>query len=222
MKKQWIFFSVWILFSTVAVLTTCYMLGTQFPIFSLLYLLIPLGILLKKKDVLCIGLRMVELKHLCIVSMINLAAALLIICVVEPWAHVYQRLIDLAMGANPPDPTFVWIQRYPTWGILFMFVFTGIITIFGEELFYRGFLLQLFKKHMPTYAAIILQAVIFSVPNGIVAFVMTPLQGFLYVFVYAFLAIGVVGGIAAHKTNSIWPSLISAIVLNLIFVLIYY
>ena len=42
--------------------------------------------------------------------------------------------------------------------------------------------------------------------------------GKLYALIYTWLAIGVVGGWAASRTGSIWPSLLSATMCNLILV----
>jgi membrane protease YdiL (CAAX protease family) len=43
-----------------------------------------------------------------------------------------------------------------------MVLFSGLITLFGEELFFRGWLLQLFCKRWGTSWAIILQALLVS------------------------------------------------------------
>jgi membrane protease YdiL (CAAX protease family) len=99
-----------------------------------------------------------------------------------------------------------------------MFLFSGSVTLFGEELFFRGWLLQFLRKHWGTTWAIIIQALLFVIPNSLVALVLPPLQGVLYVLVYTWLAIGIIGGWAAARTGSIWPSLISAAVCNLVLV----
>jgi membrane protease YdiL (CAAX protease family) len=99
-----------------------------------------------------------------------------------------------------------------------MFLYSGLITLFGEELFFRGWLLQLLHKRWGTVWAIVVQALLFVIPNMLVAFVLPSLQGILYLLVYTWLAIGLIGGWAASRTGSIWPSLISATVCNLVLV----
>jgi membrane protease YdiL (CAAX protease family) len=69
---------------------------------------------------------------------------------------------------------------------------------------------------MAPWAAILLQAALFMLPQAIAALLLPPLQGLLYAVFYSWLAIGVVGGWAANRTGSIWPSLISATLCNLI------
>jgi len=55
--------------------------------------------------------------------------------------------------------------------------------------------------------------------NGdVVAFALPLPEGILYVVVYAWLTIGIVGGWAAARTGSIWPSLVTATVGNLVLV----
>jgi membrane protease YdiL (CAAX protease family) len=90
------------------------------------------------------------------------------------------------------------------------------VTIFGEKLFFRGWVLQLLLRSLHVRWAIALQAALFTIPQLIAALIFPPLQAFLWVVVYSWLAIGVAGGWAAAHTGSIWPSLAAATVVNLI------
>jgi len=101
-----------------------------------------------------------------------------------------------------------------------MFLITLFITIFGEELFFRGYIYQKFKNKFNPFRAVIFQDFLFALPNLIVTFIMPLVAGIVYVFVYAFLGIGCIGGYTAYKTDSIWPGLISASFMNLILVII--
>ena len=127
-------------------------------------------------------------------------------------------LVEAALTSQPPDTTFAWLLRFertPALGA--MFLYSGLVTMFGEELFFRGWLLQVLKKRWGAKMAVIIQALLFTIPNLLAAIVLPPLQGVLY-FVYTFVGIGIVGGWAASRTDSIWPSLFSATVSNLVFV----
>jgi membrane protease YdiL (CAAX protease family) len=99
-----------------------------------------------------------------------------------------------------------------------MLAYSGLVTLFGEELFFRGWLLQVLKKRMKAYWSIILQALCFMIPNLLASFLLPALQGVLYALVYTWLSIGMIGGWAASRTNSIWPSLFSATIANFVFV----
>ena len=63
-----------------------------------------------------------------------------------------------------------------------------------------------------------LQAALFASPQAIAATVLSPGQAANYVFGYSWLAIGMIEGWAAARTGSIWPSLITATIANLLFV----
>ncbi|OGN89700.1 MAG: hypothetical protein A2Y88_01840 [Chloroflexi bacterium RBG_13_48_10] len=66
--------------------------------------------------------------------------------------------------------------------------------------------------------AIVIQAALFTIPQLLAAFLLAPLQGLVYAIMYSFLGIGIIGGWAASRTQSIWPSLASATIWNIILV----
>jgi membrane protease YdiL (CAAX protease family) len=128
-------------------------------------------------------------------------------------------LVRGAVAATQPDPTFAWLVRFDgfrAWGG--MLLFSGLVTIFGEELFFRGWLLQALLRRMGKGWAILLQATLFTLPQLLAAFMLAPVQGAVYAVVYSWLAVGMVGGWAAARTQSIWPSWVSATLWNLVMV----
>ena len=100
-----------------------------------------------------------------------------------------------------------------------MFLYSISVTLFGEELFFRGWLLQFLKKRWGTVRRSS-QALLFSIINLFAVLVLTPLQGMVYILFYTWLGIGMVGGWAASRTGSIWPSLVSAALSNLVLVIL--
>lgn len=98
-----------------------------------------------------------------------------------------------------------------------MFLFTALISIFAEELFFRGWLQNLLRPKVGTFWANVIQAAIFTLPQLIVAFIMpSPVMGLVYALIYAFGAIGMLNGWVASRAGAIWPNLIAASVMNLI------
>jgi len=83
-----------------------------------------------------------------------------------------------------------------------VFITVGIMAPIIEEIIFRGLVLNELKKVVPACPAIILQAIIFGIYH------MNPLQG-----VYASL-LGIVLGIAAEKTGSIWTPILIHISFN--------
>ena len=173
----------------------------------------------RTKDAGRIGFRVISWQELVLITAINLGTLLTLMLLFEPWSHTYQKLLALVLSSSPPDTTFAWLLRLPRIpALVAMTIYSGFVTLFGEELFFRGWLLQLLQKRLGSTWAVILQALIFVVPNLLVAFLLPSLQGFLYVLIYTWLAIGIVGGWAASRTGTIWPSLISATLCNLVLV----
>ena len=211
----------WVALALLLLYPASSLLQGAFPVFTLLWLVVPLVVVLRSKDARQVGIRPIRWSEYFTVSAINLGTLLLIALAIEPWSHTYQALIRGATSAGQPDTTFAWLVRYDgilAWGG--MLLFSGLVTIFAEELFFRGWLLQLLQRHIGRTWAIVLQALLFTVLQGIAALLLLPIQGLLYVVVYSWLGIGMVGGWAAARTQSIWPSLTAAVLFNFILTLL--
>ena len=185
----------------------------------MIWLVVPLLAVVLKADVKRVGFRRISWQLFLSTAAFNLVALVLISILVEPWSHAYQALVNGAMSGTPPDTTFAWMVRYKgpaAWGGLLLY--SGLVTIFAEELFFHGWLLQLLLRRMNRDRAIAIQATLFTVPQLLAAFLLTPVQGAVYASFYSWLAVGVVGGWAAWRTQSIWPSLASATIWNAILV----
>jgi membrane protease YdiL (CAAX protease family) len=220
-KAQLFITLAWIVLALGIAIPVTRALNGAYPIFTVLWLVVPLIALLRSRDPRRIGLRPVPWGFLLKTTALNLGGLLLVMAAVEPWSHTYRLLVTAALAAPAPDTTFAWLVRFPgPAGLAGMFLYSGLVTLFGEELFFRGWLLQLLLRHMRPWLAVALQAALFSLPQALAALIMPPLQGVLYVVVYSWLSIGVIGGWAAWRTQSIWPSLISATLGNLIFVVL--
>ena len=212
-------FLVWVGSALVALLPIMLFLQGAFPLLTVVWLIVPLGVVLRTWDANRVGFHKISRRALLTTTAINLSALLLIAISVEPWSHAYQVLVKGAISGTPPDTTFAWLVRFKgltAWGG--MLLYSGLVTIFGEELFFRGWLLQWLQCRMKKCWAIILQATLFTLPQLIAALLLSPLQGVTYTVVYSWLAVGVIGGWAAARTQSIWPSLISATMWNAIMI----
>jgi len=218
-KPPEIVFAIWSFLALAALLPVTNLLNGSFPLFTAFWILVPLVAVAKMKDVGQVGFRTIPWHEFIQVSEINLGGLFLIMLLVEPWTHTYQMLLRAALSQPRPDTTFAWLlrfQRMPALGA--MLLYSGLVTLFGEELFFRGWLLQLLQKRWGTPWAVVIQALLFTIPNLLATFVLPPLQSVLYALVYTWLGVGIIGGWAASRTKSIWPSLISATVSNLVFV----
>lgn len=213
--------AAWLALALLALAPAGKWLGASFPIFTAAWLLPSLIVLLITRDAGRLGIRRVERKTFLEALSGNVLGVFLVMALLEPWSHAYQALVEKAVAVTPPDPTFAWLVRFPgTLGLLGMFLYAGFISMFAEELFFRGCLLQWLGKKMPALWAILLQALLFSLPQAIAGLFLSPVQGLVYGVAYSFMAVGVIGGWAAWRTKSIWPSLVTVSLMNLIFVVI--
>lgn len=220
-KRPEIVFVIWSLLALAALLPVTLLLKGSLPLFTVLWILIPLVVVVRTGDASRVGFRAIPWREFIQVSAINLAGLLVIMLLVEPWTHTYQMLLEAALSGSQPDTTFAWLVRLPRIPALSaMLLYSGLVTLFGEELFFRGWLLQLLSRRWGRWA-IVIQAFLFMLPNLLATLALPPLQGALYALVYTWLAIGLVGGWAAARTKSIWPSLFSATISNLILVALF-
>ncbi|OQA18192.1 MAG: CAAX amino terminal protease self- immunity [Chloroflexi bacterium ADurb.Bin360] len=214
-------FILWVLLALALLLPITLLLQGAFPIFTVVWLIVPLVAVLKTKDATRMGFRAVPWRQLAQATALNLGGYLLLTLLLEPWSHTYEQLLTLALSGSAPDTTFAWLLRFPRpQALTGMLFYSGLITLFAEELFFRGWLLQLLQKRWGVTWAIILQSLAFVIPNLLAALALPSPQGWLYALLYTGLGIGAIGGYAAARTGSIWPSLISATLSNLIFVIL--
>lgn len=219
LKSPRVIFTIWVLLAILALFRASHYLNGSFPIFTVIWIIVPAIAVWRAKDAGLAGFRAVPWTLLLKTTAINLGVLLAIMLAFEPWSHTYQKLLDVVLASKTPDTTFAWLLRWPRTSALgAMTLYSGLVTLFGEELFFRGWLLQVFQKRVGTMWAIIIQSTLFVLPNLLVTFVLPSLQGALYATIYAWLANGMVGGWAAARTGSIWPSLISATICNLVLV----
>jgi membrane protease YdiL (CAAX protease family) len=192
--------------------------GFSIPIFTLLFLILPLLNLILRKDAQNLGLGKVRIGKLFKWAGINLGALILVYAIFEPWSGAYAFLLEEATGQGATDPTFSWLRLVDgLGGWIGLFFFSGLVTIFAEELFFRGWVLNHLKPRVGSVWANVIQAALFTLPQLVVAFIMpTPMMGLVYGLVYAFGAIGLVNGWVASKSGTIWPNLIAATIMNFI------
>ena len=213
---------VWIISALLGAGLAAYFLHGAFPWFTMLWLLVPLIAVLRSRDAKRIGFSAVRVKDFLAVTTVNVAAQIAIVALFDPWSHAGQRLYELALSSPAPDATFLWPQRFAgAAGWIGMVAYSALVTLFAEELFFRGWLTQWLLRRLRPMWAILVQATIFTLlVNLIVAFFMSPLQATIHLLVYSWLAIGVVNGWAAVRTRSIWPGLIAVVLSNLLGVVI--
>ena len=215
MTRAFVVAVAWIVAALSAAALAAWRLDGAIPVFTFAWLLVPLVALVRHGDPGRIGFRRVPLGLLARTAGVAALAVTALTAVAEPWSGAYGALVDEALATDPVDTTFGWLARYEGLGAWAGFVlFSGLVTIFAEELFFRGWLLQLLGRHAGALRAIVAQAFLFSLLQLLPALLLSSVEAAVYVGVYSFAAIGVVGGWAAWCTASIWPSLLVATAFN--------
>lgn len=197
-----------------ALVLTVGVFDTTVPIFHVIWLVVPLADLVRHRDANRVGFRPLQRTRLLRATVAAGLAYGILLLLVEPWAGVYDRLLSLALEG--PDPTFAWLVRVDgpgKWAALA--AFSGLVTLYSEELFFRGWLLRRLARRTRVRYAVIGQAVVFTLFQSIPAFFFDPVRAVLYLAVYAF-GLGVIVGTVAHRTESIWPGLAVVTAANLI------
>ncbi len=214
---------IWIIAALLSLYPVTRLLNATFPIFTFLFLSVPLIALIFSRDAANISMRAIKWNDFFKYTALCLGANLVITAVFEPWSRTYQMLLQKALSSSSSDPTFGWLEYFSSpLGWIVFFFFAGLVSIFAEELFFRGWLQNRLMRKMNNTWAVILQATLFTLPQLLAAFLLPLTQSILYGLVYSWLTIGLIGGWAASRTRSIWPSLASATLYNLILCLILY
>ena len=217
-QKQEILAVVWLVGGLALAVAFSLWLKVSIPLFTLIFLLYPLIILVRRKDAAHIGMGQIPWRDFLKWTGINLAALMVVYAIFEPWSGAYAYLLEEATAPGATDPTFAWLTHFDGLaGWTGMFLFSGLISIFAEELFFRGWLQNALRPKAGAVWANVIQAALFTLPQLIVAFLMpTPIMGLVYGLVYAFGAIGMINGWVAAKAGAIWPNLVAAALMNLI------
>jgi membrane protease YdiL (CAAX protease family) len=221
-------FFLWAVAALAMLVAAMRLLHATFPLLTAIWIGVPVIAVLSSRDARRVGFQPIPWRQFLATAAAALALELLLMAAVEPWAHVYRTLVAKTLDTAPAlaspgnssasvDSTFGWLVRYPgAGGWVGLLLYSGLVSIFGEELFFRGWLLQLLLRGLRQRWAIALQAAIFTLPQLIVVLIFPPWQAILWVVVYSWLTIGVVGGWAAARTGSIWPSLAAAVLTNIL------
>jgi membrane protease YdiL (CAAX protease family) len=208
---------IWIILAILMAVGMTLFLHGQLPFFTLLWLCIPLIVVLRKRDARRIGFSMVKRKDFILATGVCVIAQFVISALCEPWSHAGQTLYNMALSSQPPDNTFLLLHFGGFAGWSGMIIFSALVTLFAEELFFRGWLQQLLLHRFRSGWAILIQATLFTIlVNLLVALSMPPMQAVINLVAYSWLAIGIVNGWAAVRTKSIWPGLIAVILSNLV------
>jgi len=99
----------WILVALAMLFPAKKILGGTFPIFTVVWLVVPLIAILRNRDSSRIGIQVMHWKELFKYSMVTLAFSLALRAFFEPWSHTYQSLFSAEITGSHSDTTFGWL-----------------------------------------------------------------------------------------------------------------
>lgn len=125
-KTSLLAITIWAL---LALLPVSRLLNGSFPVFTVLWITVPLVYVWRVKDTSKIGFRSVPWRLFLQTSAINLGSLLLIMLIFEPRSPTYQRLLELVLSIRMPGTTFAWMVRFPKVPALgAMTLYSGLVT----------------------------------------------------------------------------------------------
>ncbi|HKL13718.1 MAG TPA: CPBP family intramembrane glutamic endopeptidase [Halanaerobiales bacterium] len=222
--KRYLFF-IWIIFALGALFYFSNLFGTDIPPFTLIWLVLPFLAVLISGENKIVGFCKVKFSEFMLVLLLNIIFMGIVFVILEPLSGTYKIIIDKALRTNPLDPAFYWISQYKDWsGVLGFFLINIFIIIFAEELFFRGLLIQYIGLKLNTFWGVLISSFLFLFFIVILNYNLPPVENYILLVGYTFFGRGIIGGWAAARTGTIWPSIItsSLVYTAIVFMYFYY
>lgn len=206
----------WLAAAAVAAVVVPIAIGAALPVLTFVWLAVAAVALRRRGTPSVLGLVRPPRGELVRVTAIASLAMTVLFGVAELLAHPYRELLDLVREESSPDSTFAWVVEYGRgWGLVGFAVYGVFVTIFAEEIVFRGVLMTRLRQR-GTVVAVGGTTVAFAAVQALPAALVPPAAALAFLLVDAVLAVGVVGGLAAYRTRSIHPALVAITVANVV------
>lgn len=222
--KRYLFF-IWIILSLGTLFYLSNLYGTEVPVFTLVWLALAFLVVLLSRDAKFVGFSGMKFSEFLLVFFINLLLLSLVYIVLEPLSGTFREVINNIRRETLLYPSYYLMNQFSGLNGLFAYFLCNIfIIIFAEELFFRGFLIQYAELKLNKFWGVLIQSFLFLFFILILDIRLPPVQNYIFLVGYTFLGRGIIGGWAAARTDSIWPSLITVSVVHtaVIFMYFYY
>lgn len=187
--------------------------------FTLVWLALAFLAVLLARDAKYVGFSGVKFSEFFLALFLNLLLLSLVFIVLEPLSGTFREVINKETILYPSY--YLMNQFSGLKGFLAYFLCNFFIIIFAEELFFRGFLIQYAELKLNKFWGVLIQAFLFLLFILILDIQLPPVQNYIFLVGYTFLGRGLIGGWAAARTDSIWPSLITVSVVHTAVIIMY-
>ncbi len=222
--KRYLFF-IWIILSLGSLFYLSNLYGTVVPVFTLVWLSLAFLAVLLARDAKYVGFSGVKFSEFLLALFLNLLLLSLVYIVLEPLSGTFREVINNIKRETILYPSYYLLNQFNGLkGLLAYFLCNFFIIIFAEEIFFRGFLIQYAELKLNKFWGVLIQAFLFLLFILILDINLPPVQNYIFLVGYTFLGRGIIGGWAAARNDSIWPSLITVSVVHtaVIFMYFYY
>jgi membrane protease YdiL (CAAX protease family) len=206
----------WLAAAAVAAVVVPFALGASLPLLTFVWLVTAAIVLRRTGTSSAIGLARLPGDEFARVTVPATVAMTLLFGVAEFVGHPYRELLELIREESSPDSTFAWVvDEGRGWGLLGFALYGALVTIFAEEIVFRGALMSGLRRRGPM-VAVGVTAVAFALVQALPAALLSPGAAVGFVAIDALIAVGVVGGLAAYRTRSVYPSIVAITVANVV------
>jgi len=220
--KRYLFF-IWIILSLGTLFYLSNLYGTEVPVFTLVWLALAFLAVLFARDAKYVGFSGVKFSEFFLVLFLNLLLFSILYIILEPLSGTFREVINNIRRETILYPSYYVMNQFSGLkGLLAYFSCNFFIIIFAEELFFRGFLIQYADLKLSKFWGVLIQAFLFLIFILILDINLPPVQNYIFLVGYTFLGRGIIGGWAAARTNSIWPSLITVSIVHTVVIFMYF
>jgi membrane protease YdiL (CAAX protease family) len=206
----------WLGMAAAASVAVPIVIGAGVPVFTLVWLAIAALVIRRRRSPSVLGLARPPRGELVRVTGASMLLMTGLFGVAELTTHPYRDLLDLVRDEPSPDSTFAWVIEYGIGGGLVGFaVYGALVTIFAEEIVFRGALMTRLRPHGRAIA-VAGTTIAFAAVQALPAALLPPRAAVGFLVIDAVLAVGVVGGLAAYRTRSIYPCIVAITVANVV------
>lgn len=204
----------WLVAATVAAIAAPILIGASLPVFTLLWLAIAAVALRRHRKSSSLGLATPPHGEFVRVTATTTWLMTVLFGVAEFTTHPYRELLGLIREESSPDSTFAWVIEYGrSWGLVGFAVYGALVTIFAEEVVFRGALMSRLRS-AGCARAVAGTTIAFAAVQALPAALLPAREAVGFLAIDAVLAVGVVGGVAAYQSRSIYPTLVAVTVAN--------
>jgi membrane protease YdiL (CAAX protease family) len=206
--------SAWLAGAALAAIVVPVAVGAAIPVLTLVLLLVASLVLRRGGSAAVLGLVRIPRTEMARVTIVATIAMTAFFGLAEFLGHPYRELLDLVRVEPTPDSTFAWVVDHPgPVGLAGFVLHGGLVTMFAEEVVFRGALLQRLRlRGAPVSVGVSTAA--FAAVQTLPALLLPVSAGLSFLLLDAVVAVGMIGGLAAHRTGSILPPLVAVTVAN--------